>query len=343
MFSEILKIKPQLDNAQAAKMEKDLSSRYARVAKKFGNGLKNAMKILSGGILLTLLSKLMNPLDELEEKVKSIVNLGKDLNERAMEFGTSAGELKKFQDALYVRGGITPDASAKMIESVRDLIEKARVEIRNTGNTQSAETDAVRNFALTNDTDYVKITKEILNSLGVARRGNGFTNFNVGGDKGVIELSGDDYSKEFEELIFGDRFRGSLERLIASGVVDSLNAVNTPVSRINEEATRLATVAETDRAMETKVSTDDFVKSAELISNRTVTSLWEKQAIELEGVRNDLKKIDSLIEAAKGIQEVLNSFRSLISTITSGIGEIVGFIRKLKDSPFFRNNFKSSK
>jgi hypothetical protein len=98
MFKEILKIIPQLDSAGLSSMEKTLNGRFARVAKTFGRGLKNA--VFGGGIVAvatSLIDKLLNPLKEVQESIDRSLNKGDDLVTYAKQFNTTPGNLARLQ------------------------------------------------------------------------------------------------------------------------------------------------------------------------------------------------------------------------------------------------------
>src|SRR5687767_8200002 len=96
MFSEILKIIPQLDSGDLAKLESSLSGRFTRIAKKFGKGLGS---ILTGGgiagLALGLIDKLLNPLKDVQEAIDRSLKDSDDLVTNAKQFDTTAGKLAK--------------------------------------------------------------------------------------------------------------------------------------------------------------------------------------------------------------------------------------------------------
>lgn len=98
MFTEILRIIPNLSDSDVSKMEKNLNKRFTNIAKKFGSGL---MSIIKGGgiagLAVTLIDKILNPLKEVQEAIDKALNKGDDLATYAKQFGTTAGNLARLQ------------------------------------------------------------------------------------------------------------------------------------------------------------------------------------------------------------------------------------------------------
>lgn len=144
MFSEILKIIPKLDSSDLAKMESALSSRFGKVAKKFGKGLMGALA--GGGIAglaLGIVDKLLNPLKEIQEAMNKTLKESDDLSTNAKQFGTTSGKLFKLQQ-LGVANGVTPDAMFTMLNKFQNSVAEAKAD-------PTKET-SVRNFVGIPDT-----------------------------------------------------------------------------------------------------------------------------------------------------------------------------------------------
>ena len=145
MFNEILRIKPVLDDGSAKQMEQSLSSRFARVASRFGSGLKNVIKGSFLGISLGLISKLLNPIEELEDKIKKLFGEGTDIRDLSDRLGSTPGQVKQLQDVAQTLG-VAPDQFKDMIVKYAEAIEKGREELANPFTEKSGSTLAVRNF-----------------------------------------------------------------------------------------------------------------------------------------------------------------------------------------------------
>lgn len=109
MFSEVLKIIPKLEGRDLANLEKTLNGRFAKVAKKFGGGILNVLK--GGGILgvaTTLIDKILNPLQEVQQSIEKTLQTGDDLATYAKQFNTTAGNLARLQ-AFGKATGLDPE------------------------------------------------------------------------------------------------------------------------------------------------------------------------------------------------------------------------------------------
>lgn len=155
MLSEILKIKPQLDNSDLNKMEKTLGQRFGRIAKGFGKGLTSAIKGGAvAGVALGLIDKLLNPLKEVQEAIERSLALSDDLVTNARQFGTTAGNLAKLQ-AFGKSTGLAPDALNLLLTKFQTSVAEASADPN--------KPSAVRNFVGEKDT--AKAFFEFIQSL----------------------------------------------------------------------------------------------------------------------------------------------------------------------------------
>src|SRR4051812_11842809 len=104
-------------------METSLSGRFARVANRFGSGLKNIIKGSVLGISLALLQKILNPIEALDDKIKGLLNKGGDLADLSDRFGASPGELKQLEDVAR-SFGMGADQFKDLMLKFADSIEK---------------------------------------------------------------------------------------------------------------------------------------------------------------------------------------------------------------------------
>ena len=105
MFSEVVKLVPSLDRAALGQMFQSLNQRFSAVAKKFGDGMKNALKF--GGVIALvsgLVSKLLNPLEKAEEIINRILSKGDDAMTNAEEFGSDPGKLLRLEALAQTKG-----------------------------------------------------------------------------------------------------------------------------------------------------------------------------------------------------------------------------------------------
>lgn len=101
MLTEILKILPKLDNKEANDMEKQLGSRFSRIAKGFGKGLKIASVAALGAAVL---DKLVNPLNEVKAAIDRTLGKADDIVTNAQQFGTPTANLLRLRAVGNVHG-----------------------------------------------------------------------------------------------------------------------------------------------------------------------------------------------------------------------------------------------
>lgn len=125
MFSEVLKIIPRLDTATATAMERNLNTRFQRIAKKFGGGIMSVIK--SGGVLgvaTALIDKVLNPLQSIQESIEKTLQTGGDLQTYSEQFGTSAGSLARLQ-AFGRAKGLEPEGVRLLLGKFQSSLAQA--------------------------------------------------------------------------------------------------------------------------------------------------------------------------------------------------------------------------
>jgi hypothetical protein len=109
MISEVLKLIPQIDQARLEQMAKTLADRFAKIAKKFGEGFKFTAKI-SGPLALVagFVAKILNPLEKAEGIIERIMGTAGDTTDVAEDLETETGKLFKLQ-AIGRAKGVDPE------------------------------------------------------------------------------------------------------------------------------------------------------------------------------------------------------------------------------------------
>lgn len=128
MWTEFLKIKPQLSTADVNSMANSLSKRFLGVAKTFGSGLKNAL--LGGGVIgavSAILNKILNPLKDTEEALNAFLARTDDIATNAKQFETTPGKLARLQ-SFGVSAGLSPQETNTMVGKFQVALAEARAE-----------------------------------------------------------------------------------------------------------------------------------------------------------------------------------------------------------------------
>lgn len=128
MFKEMILFKPKLDTNDLKKMETSLSTRFGKVAKKFGKGLIGA--VAGGGILglaSSLIDKLLNPLKETQEAIDKTLSQADDVVTNAAQFNSTAGKLFKLQKFAQA-AGLDPNSLDVLITKFSTAVAEAQVD-----------------------------------------------------------------------------------------------------------------------------------------------------------------------------------------------------------------------
>ncbi len=144
MFTEILKVIPKLDDAATSSMVRNLTSRFAKIAKSFGGGVISALK--GGGyvaVATALIDKVLNPLEHVQQVIDKTLNKGSDLEVFAKQFDTTAGKLARLQ-ALGEAGGLDSEGLRLLLLKFQGAVAKSAL--------NPDDPSAVKNFVGRKDT-----------------------------------------------------------------------------------------------------------------------------------------------------------------------------------------------
>lgn len=321
MFSELLRIKPVLDTATATQMEQSLSRRFARVAHRFRVGLQSVIKGTVLGISLGLLAKLLNPLNELEEKVKKLLGEGKDLTELADRFGTTPGELKRLQDVSRSIG-VSPEHFQDMLTKYAEAVEKAREELKNTkpGAERSESTQIVREFV--GEKDLARGFFQFIQSLKTV----GFT-----GDKGMQARL------RAERGVFGSEQHGAARHFIEADFDREFKSLGGPdVATLNDAIIKSSYLEGVRRKLQVQGETRDFLATTRRLSEGLVKEMQMAENRRNDRETKQLESFKDLQRAAQGIEELKGLIQGLSTMLTKGLGELVLQLQKLSQSPLFK-------
>jgi hypothetical protein len=124
-WSEVLKVIPKLDSSALSEMDRSLTQRFGKIAKKFGKGLVGA---LTGGgvvgIVTGLIDKFLNPLKEVQEAIDRTLQHADDVVTNAKAFGSTPGELLRLQ-ALAQAKGVSPEQLDVLLTKFQGALAEA--------------------------------------------------------------------------------------------------------------------------------------------------------------------------------------------------------------------------
>lgn len=341
MFSEVLRIKPVLDAAAAKQMENSLNKRFQRIGKVFSSGLKMAIKGSILGISLGLLNKLLNPIEALEEKIKTLLGQGTDIKDLAGDFNTSPGQIKRLQDVAQSLG-VQPDQLKDLMEKYAAAIDSATKELADPFVKPSEQTQAVRNFV--GEKDMAEGFFKFLQSLRAEGQGPGRTQV-VGDPTHNItrQLSGVESRKEFERAVFGDTLKGGNRKLVETDLGQQFGKINEPsAARLTKAVNKTAELADQQRILQTKNDTKNFVDTSDQLNSKMISDMEAARAREEAKVTRRLDIYDEVRRAADGIEVLKEKFENLgigVAKAAGALGNVSEIAQKFKHAPLFIRPF----
>ena len=341
MFSEILRIKPVLDPATTKRMEVSLSQRFSRVAKRFGKGLSGALKGTILGISVGLLSKLLNPIQDLEDRIKNLLGESTDIRDLADRFGAKPGEVRRLQD-LGQALGVKPDELADMLNRFGQALETARKEIES-GEDLSLGSQAVRNY--TDRENIVEAFQDFMKGLRQLGQGPSRT---VTTPSGVTkEETGLQRRQNVEREVFGERFTGASRRLVETDLQKEARRIGEPnVNQLNRAITKVAGLADQQRASEVRRNTEDFINASGNVNSTIIQAMEKRAAQEQAEATQRLKSYQDLAKTSEFLGEIMNMLKDVTDIVVKGLrmlSELVGDIKEVRKSGIWRGIFGGGK
>lgn len=320
MWSETLLLKPKIDSSTGAAMERNLSARFARVAKRFGGGLKAIVKGSILGISLGLLNKLLNPLEDLQTKIKELLGAGTDIRDAADRFNTTPGQFKRVQDVAQSIG-LSPDALRDLMNKFAMAVETARKEFATPGLKEiSGSSLAVKNFV--GDKDLAE----------------GFFSFIQSLKQATPKIR-----EGAEAQVFGEKQFGAARRFIEADFGKAFGTIGEPgTNLLNVAVNKLAALADQQRALQVQRETQDFLNAAGRINGKMIRDIEKAEKLKADRETKQLQSFDDLKKASIAIEEVKGGMETLLIQLNKGIGylaDIASFVNKSKTARWFRGVF----
>jgi len=325
MFSEVLKIKPQLDNSDLNKMEKSLTSRFGKIAKSFGRGLKVASTLALGAAVL---NSLLNPLQEVKAAIDRTLGKADDIVTNAKQFGTSTQNLLKLR-SLGEINGLQPEQLDLLLTKFQGAVAQARKD------PTDASVSAVRNFS------------------GNADTAEGFFEF----IQALQKLSKDDQVLA-QQQIFGEKQVLKMAEFLQSDFSKTAKDLrNVDFGKVATATEKLSDLQELDAKNRTVRNLRDIVDKSNVIGSGTVNNLNKSEigllkrengqisrsatAFTVEENMNQIKDnlqqlTEQLLTTVPMVMDTLNGITSLLKKAVEGwamIGELLkksGLMRGIK-------------
>lgn len=362
MFTEVLRIKPVLDESAGKQMESSLSNRFLRVTKLFRTGLKAAITGSALGLGVGLLNKLLNPIEELENKIKTLLDQGTELTDLAEKFGATPGELKQLE-AVAKSFNVSPDKFKEVLLKFTEAADKAQEELKNPLQVRSEGTQILGDIA--NNKNRVQGFMDFMKLLQQTGQGNGTDKpltaraqkvyadaaaANKAVDPktreeliktGQVQVrSAAETKKEFEKTIFGSAQFGGVERLINSDVQKRAQAVNLPSAQaFDQTAKNLASADQQKAVLDAQNQSRDFINAGNKINSDMVAALARSQARDEANITDRLNTYKAIADGADTLKTITHKFDTMLDKMT----EQVGYLGKLANSSWVKGFFKTNK
>ncbi len=286
MWSEIVKFIPQLSSGDLGKMEQSLNSRFMKVAKKFGTGIKNIL--LGGGtvgVVLALIDKILSPLKEAQEALDRTLNHASDVTTLANQFGTTEGNIIKLQ-ATGKQLGLDP-------ESLNILLEKFQAKVAEAQHDPEAPS-SVRQFIGQKDT--VSAFAEFIQNLQkMSKNDQILVQENVFGEKQILKMA--QFLQGFDKSKLAEGPKAA-DLTAATQKVNSLDEMDKQITKARE--------------------LQDVIDKANSITKDFVVASNTSKQIALDKENARLKNFEKLAS----LDDMVSKMGGQLETIASGIGTL---------------------
>ncbi len=305
MFKEILQIIPKLLPGDLNNMERSLTSRFSKIAKKFGSGLVAALT--GGGIAgmaLGLIDKLLNPLKETQDAIDRVLRQGDDLVTNAKQFGTTAGKLFRLQQ-LGKSTGLDEGSLNVLLTKFQGAVAEATADPN--------KSTSVRAFV--GQTDTAEAFFEFIQSLQkLTKTQQVLVQQEVFGEKQILKMA------DFLQTDFAAQ-----EKLVGGPSSEKL----TPGLE------RIAALNDLKDAREATRTLNDTLKKSSEITKSMIEAQDARAKRELEQENRNIKAYETLNALSSSVDELLNLFRNLVTTLSGAVVkfyDLAANVKKLTES-----------
>lgn len=284
MFTEILKFRPQIDRAALNSMLRNLSRRFASVARRFGQGLRGALRMAPiFAIAGAALTKLLNPLKKAEEVLDRVLAKGDDAATNAQQLGTDPGAFLRLQAVAQARG-VSPEAFLQALIKFQSALAKEQEAAKD----KTSEPGTLREFIGEKDT------------------AKAFFSF-------VQSLQKEDKSRQVvvQTEIFGDRAIGKLAEFFNFTGFEKLLAELPSTENLSKAAIKLANLSDRRDELTSIRDTNDLVQKSTLVNESMLTTIDRAEKNTLANEDEDLKRFEDLKTISGEMQATLKHMNEL--------------------------------
>jgi hypothetical protein len=298
MFSEILKITPQITSGDLNSMEKSLNGRFMKVAKSFGEGLKNVL--LGGGVVgatLAIIDKILSPLKEAQEALDKTLNKSADVTALASQFQTSTGNIQKLH-ATGKQLGLDPETLDRMLEKFQAKVAEAQAD--------PGSNSAVRNFVGSQDM-VVAFADFIQNMQKMDKNQQVLVQENVFGEKFILRMA--QFVQGFDKKTLAEG-PASADLTASTKKLNDLDILDRQLAKQRE----LKDIIDKSNAI-----TQDFV----IASNKSKDLAAERENIRLKNFEKLASLDDTVTKMGIQLEKIASGLGTLIQTVTNPGGAVM--------------------
>lgn len=293
MFKEILQIIPKLSSSELNNMERSLQSRFMKVAKSFGTGLKN---VLTGGSIVgaaaALLQKALSPLKEIEEAINRTLDKGNDLTTGAKQFNTTPGEFAKLT-AIAAAKGLDAGSLEMLLIKFQTAVAEAKADPK--------KDTSVRQF------------------VGEGNTVEGFLKF----IQGVQKLSTDKQVLVQQE-VFGAKQIGKMSDFLNADFPKLIAAfANVKTDSLTRDINKLSGVSDVQRLLGAQTQLADIRGKAKNINSGTAVAMDEAERARLDRENKKIADFRGLIAVDEKMAVIQDRLETITRELLVGIPQIM--------------------
>lgn len=290
MFTDILRIKPQLDDKDLNAMDKKLSQRFSKIAKGFGKGLKLAAGLALGA---SVLDKLINPLQDVKAAIDRTLGKADDIVTNAGQFNTSTKNLVKLRALADVNG-----LGGEQLDTLLTKFQGAVAQFN--ANPKDEAVSSVANFAQEKD-------------IAV-----GFFNFITS-----LQKMNKEQQVLVQSQIFGEKQILKMAEFLQANFEDSANTLKgIDFEKVAKSTEKLANLEQVDRNNKVIRGLNDLNDKAGVINKGTIANVNRSEVNALMRENGQIARSAQAFSAEENIAKLSENFEKLGNELLTAIPQI---------------------
>jgi hypothetical protein len=300
VFTDILRIKPQLDDKDLNAMDRKLSGRFSKIAKGFGKGLKLAAGLALGA---SVLDKLINPLQEVKAAIDRTLGKADDIVTNAGQFNTSTRNMVKLR-ALGDVNGLAPEQLDILLTKFQGAVAQYNA------NPKDESVSSVANFA--NEKDIAVGFFSFITSLQkMNKEQQVLVQSQIFGEKQILKMA------EFLQA----NFEKSAETL-----------KKVDFDKVAKSTEKLANLEQIDRNNKVIRGLNDLNNKAGVINKGTLANVNKSEINALTRENGQIARSAAAFTAEENIAKMTENFEKLANELLTAIPEIFSVLNGISNA-----------